>query len=74
MADTANEDLQSVMKRDSITFRGIFAVSFLVLLMVALVMQVLPMQWRTWFPGAEGGHALISDVRSAVYTFMSHLT
>jgi light-harvesting complex 1 beta chain len=38
------------------------------------VVQVLPLQWRTWFPGAEGGQNLIGDVRSAVYTFMSYLT
>lgn len=74
MAGTASEPLQDVMRRDSVTSRGIFAVSFLVLLAIAVVFQVLPLKWRAWFPGAEGGQTLVGDVRSAVYTFMSYLT
>jgi light-harvesting complex 1 beta chain len=74
MAGATGTQLQYVLQRDSVTFRGIYAVSFLVFLAVAVVVQVLPLQWRTWFPGAEGGQHLIGDVRSAVYTFMSYLT
>jgi len=74
MAGATGTQLQDVLQRDSVTFRGIYAVSFLVFLAVAVVVQVLPLQWRTWFPGADGGQNLIGDVRSAVYTFMSYLT
>ncbi len=74
MAGTHDNALHEAVKRDSLTFRGIYAVSFMVFLAVAIVVQLLPLQWRTWFPGAEGGQTLIGDVRSAVYTFMSYLT
>ncbi len=74
MAGNQDNMLQETLKRDSITFRGFYAVSFVVFLAVAIVVQLLPLQWRTWFPGAEGGQTLIGDVRSAVYTFMSYLT
>ena len=74
MASNQDNTLQDTFKRDSLTFRGIYAVSFVVFLAVAIVVQLLPLQWRTWFPGAEGGQTLIGDVRSAVYTFMSYLT
>jgi hypothetical protein len=30
--------------------------------------------WRQWFPGAEGDASLLSSVKHAVYSFMSHLT
>ena len=52
----------------------IFAVSFIVFLAIDLVAQMLFLQWRSWFPGAEGGKTLIGDVKSAVYTLMSQLT
>ena len=74
MASNLDNAFQDTLKRDSITFRGIYAVSFVVFLAVAVVVQLLPLQWRTWFPGAEGGETLVGDVRSAVYTFMSYLT
>ncbi|MBU3693930.1 MAG: hypothetical protein FGM40_03780 [Rhodocyclaceae bacterium] len=74
MASTHENALHEAVRRDSLTFRGIYAVSFTVFLAVAIVVQLLPLQWRAWFPGAEGGQTLIGDVRSAVYTFMSYLT
>jgi light-harvesting complex 1 beta chain len=55
-------------------YYSIFAVSFIVFLAIALVAQMLFLQWRSWFPGAEGGKTLVGDVKSAVYTLMSQLT
>lgn len=74
MSQITNESLQESIKNDSITFYGIFAVSFVVFLAIALIAQMLFLRWRSWFPGAEGGKTLIGDVRAAVYTFMSQLT
>lgn len=54
--------------------RGVFVAGFLVFLAIALVSQLLTMQWRSWLPGAESEKSLIGGVKSAVYTFMSHLT
>lgn len=58
-------------------FRGwtvIFALSFLVFMVIALAGQLLGVQWRSWLPGAEGVKSLFGGVKAAVYTFMSHLT
>lgn len=74
MSQITNEPLQESLKSDSVTFYGIFAVSFIVFLAIALIAQMLFLPWRSWFPGAEGGKTLIGDVKAAVYTFMSQLT
>jgi len=58
---------------DSRSFTGIFVTAFLVLLPVALIAQSLTLPWRSWFPGAEADKSLVGGVRTAVYTFMSHL-
>ena len=73
MANTASGSPQQVLKNDSTAFSGIFIVSFVVLLAIALVAQMLTWQWRPWFPGAEGEKSLIGGVKAAVYTFMSYL-
>jgi len=74
MNQISDEMLQESVKTNSITYYSIFAVSFVLLLAIALVAQMLFLQWRSWFPGAEGGKTLVGDVRAAVYTFMSQLT
>jgi light-harvesting complex 1 beta chain len=74
MSQITNESLQESLRNDSLTFYGIFAVSFVVFLAIALVAQMLFLRWRSWFPGAEGGKTLIGDVKAAVYTFMSQLS
>jgi light-harvesting complex 1 beta chain len=74
MADLANVPLQQVLKSDSKTFFAIFAASFVVFLVIALIAQTLAWQWRPWFPGAEGEKSLIGGVKAAVYSFMSYLT
>jgi light-harvesting complex 1 beta chain len=63
-----------VPRSDSVAFNGIFVVSFVVLLVIALFAQLLTWKWRLWLPGAEGEKSLIHGVKSAVYTFMSYLT
>lgn len=70
----AREALSQGLKSDSKTFFGIFVVAFAFFLAIALVAQLLTWQWRAWLPGAEGGKSLVGGVKSAVYTFMSHLT
>ena len=61
-------------EKDSLRFGAIFAAAFLVLLCVALVAQLLTLQWRSWLPGAENEKSLVAGVKSAVYTFMPLLT
>ena len=73
MVETTNDSLQQVLKEDSKIFQLIFAVSFVMFLVIALVAQTLSFQWRSWLPGAEGGKTLIGGVKASVYTFMSYL-
>jgi light-harvesting complex 1 beta chain len=51
----------------------LFVVTFIVFLTVAVWAQLLTLEWRAWFPGAEGERSLIGGVKSAVYTAMSHI-
>jgi len=51
----------------------IYAVSFVIVLAIALVAQILALKWRPWFPGAEGGRSLIGSVKSSVNSFMSYI-
>ena len=73
MANLTNASNHPVLKPDSRAYYGIFLVSFLVFLVVALVAQLLTWKWRLWLPGAEGQKSLLSGVKSSVYTFMSYL-
>ena len=59
---------------DAVRFSIIFWITFLVFLLIAVLSTCLRLLWRSWLPGAEGSSSLLSDVRSAVYTLMSHLT
>ncbi|MCW5662533.1 MAG: light-harvesting protein [Piscinibacter sp.] len=70
----AREAAAQVLKSESKAFFTIFVVAFTFFLAIALVAQLLTWQWRNWLPGAEGGKSLVGGVKSAVYTFMSHLT
>ena len=67
------DDGTTVPKNDSVTFVGIFFVSFIVFLTIALCAQMVALPWRSWLPGAEGQKSLVGGVRTSVYTFMSYL-
>ena len=76
MNDVSNplmNPLVTVAGKDSRTFAGIFVVSFIVFLMIALCAQMVALPWRSWLPGAEGQKSLVGGVRTSVYTFMSYL-
>ena len=73
MTDLGNASPPS-LQGNSKGYLGIFVVSFAMLLVIALCAQMLTIQWRPWFPGAEGQKSLIGGVKASVYTFMSYLT
>jgi len=73
MQNTSTSIAPHPLERDSKTFYGIFVVGFLMFLLIAVVAETLAWKWRSWLPGAEGNHSLITDVKGAVYTFMSHI-
>jgi light-harvesting complex 1 beta chain len=71
---TTSGELQKQLQQESTTYYGIFAVSFVVFFIFALIAQLLTWQWRSWLPGAEEQKSFIGGVKAAVYTLMSHLT
>jgi hypothetical protein len=55
-------------------YRMIFLVIFCVFMTLAVVGQLLALNWRNWLPGAEGTKTTLVSVKSAVYTVISQLT
>ena len=53
--------------------RLMFVLVFCVFMALAVVGQLLALNWRTWLPGAEGATTVLVGVKSAVYTVISHL-
>ncbi len=54
-------------------FRYLYVVLFCVFLLLAMMGQMMFMDWRTWLPGAEGSRPMYESVKSAVYTVISQL-
>jgi light-harvesting complex 1 beta chain len=73
MAEITTLPTPSPALQDTKTYEGLFFLSFVFVLLIALVAQTLFLKWRPWFPGAESEKSLIKGVRAGVYTFMSHL-
>ncbi len=74
MSHTHRDLLREVTGSPSAGYFVIFLVSFTVFLAVAMAAGIAGLQWRQWFPGAEGSSSLFTGVKHAVYSFMSHLT
>ena len=55
-------------------YRYLFFVLFCVFTSLAMIGQVLFMEWRSWLPGAEGSRPMFESVKSAVYTVISQLS
>ncbi|MEY2824800.1 MAG: hypothetical protein ACO23B_08475 [Burkholderiaceae bacterium] len=70
----ANMQLNQERERtvESVTFRMVFTLGFMVVLAIALVGSLTGMPWRSWLPGAESCKSLFGGVQAAVYSFMSH--
>jgi light-harvesting complex 1 beta chain len=70
----ANMQLNQERERtgETVTFRMVFALGFVVVLAIALVGSLTGMPWRSWLPGAESCKSLFGGVQAAVYSFMSH--
>ena len=73
MNPLSDSSIRHEARGDSVAFQCIFCLSFVTLLMVAVVAQLLLLPWRSWLPGAEAGKNLFGGVRAATYTLMSHL-
>jgi light-harvesting complex 1 beta chain len=74
MSHTHKDLLREASESATAGYFVIFLVSFTVFLTVAMAAGLAGLQWRQWFPGAEGDCSLFAGVKQAVYSFMSHLT
>jgi hypothetical protein len=54
-------------------YYGVFAVCYVAVLLIAVLASLCFIEWRAWFPGAEGHTSLLAGVKSAVYSFMDYL-
>ena len=64
----------SAAQTDNQEFRYLYVVLFCVFLLLAMMGQMLFMEWRSWLPGAEGTRSMYDSVKSAVYTVISQLS
>ena len=55
-------------------FHGIYAVTFIAFLLLALASLLCLQNWRNLLPGAEGARSMLDGVKSAVYTVISELS
>jgi light-harvesting complex 1 beta chain len=70
----SGSNLINVTRDDhSLSFIAIFVTGFAVVLALAVACAALGLNWRSWFPGAEGRGSLFGSVTAAVYSFMSFL-
>lgn len=61
--------------KDSLSgFHGIYAVTFIVFLLLALASLLCLQNWRSLLPGAEGARSMLDGVKTAVYTVISQLS
>lgn len=55
-------------------FHGIYAVTFIAFLLLALASLLCLQNWRSLLPGAEGARSMLEGVKTAVYTVISQLS
>ena len=73
MAYLHAQQIVSVSSAPFKEFRYLYLVLFCVFLLLAMMGQMMFMDWRTWLPGAEGTQPMLGSVKSAVYTVISQL-
>lgn len=71
MANIQTKQERALMD-ETLTFRLIFTLGYVVVFGIALVGLLTGMRWRSWLPGAESSESLFGGVQAAVYSFMSH--
>ena len=74
MAYTLVQHQSSLSETSTREYRYLFFVLFCVFTSLAMIGQVLFLEWRSWLPGAEGSRPMFESVKSAVYTVISQLS
>jgi hypothetical protein len=61
-----NNSLSAVAHEEKLWFHILFVAAFCVLLMIAVSANVVGLNWRSWFPGAQEITPLLGSVKAAV--------
>jgi flagellar basal body-associated protein FliL len=59
--------------QDTMSFKFIFLISYVVIFVVALILVVLPASQKSWLFAESDGASFFKSVESGVYSFMSYL-
>jgi len=73
MRETPSLDSVQSTQTESKAYWTIFMVGIAVLFGLVLLGTLFGIHWRNYLPGAEDAKSMSQGVKSAVYTFMSHI-
>jgi light-harvesting complex 1 beta chain len=73
MRETPSLDSLQSPDTETKAYWTIFMVGFAVLFLLVLLGNLFGIHWRNYLPGAEDAKSMSQGVKSAVYTFMSHI-
>ncbi len=73
MSETINVNQNLISNKEKFGDLVIFVSCFIVLFAAAVLGQLIGINWRSWLAGAEGSQNIVSGIKSAVYTLMSHI-
>lgn len=59
--------LSGLTENEAKEFHGVFMMSFILFLVIAIIAHFLVWSWRPWFPGPEGYTSVIDGVQGAVH-------
>jgi light-harvesting complex 1 beta chain len=73
MSEMMNETNNSFSLTEKMSDLLIFVPCFIILFAVAILGQLVGIHWRKWLSGAEDSQNIFIGIKSAVFTFMSHI-
>ena len=73
MSEMMNETNNSFSLTEQMSDLLIFVPCFIILFAVAILGQLVGIHWRKWLSGAEDSQNIFIGIKSAVFTFMSHI-
>jgi len=73
MRATPSLNSEQSTQTESKAYWTIFMVGFAFLFVLVLLGTLFGIHWRNYLPGAEDAKSMSQGVKSAVYTFMSHI-
>lgn len=59
--------LSGLTENEAKEFHGVFMMSFILFLVIAIIAHFLVWSWRPWFPGVEGYTSVIDGVQGTMH-------